>query len=433
MTSKRFDVCAISIGELENANRPFLLFLPFGSFGDIVFGFARTTAFPFTSVSTISVTLLQTFLLLVLVTRVHCLSMSTESVRGVWQRQFEEDPIGDVENADRDTLVFWTQAPQSGIYVDIRLPKGSLGRKDRVQQVDKDPSALQARGGMHDDTSLSIEAKALLLRQKSFAGRLTFSLGDTTTSKEALAKDDILSELAKQAAIDTNGGALPLCTCFWKREIDYQPPSGGLDIGVCASAPPNSDGSIDLRETGDDGSYAEGWHRLVGSEHGPYFACELQTENEMERTGYWVRTGKYFAYAIGRPKDESTAEKLGCAPKSAHIQNCIGKPLINAVSDLDLDNKTTLSVIGTYVCVFGEVVDAKWEILHSTDPRLVGCNLVGTEPESCSTLSLEQGCEFQEGSILCQKATGSDGFRRMWKVIEVDDGNAVVQSLSLDK
>lgn len=359
--------------------------------------------------------------------------MTTESVRGVWQRQFEEDPIGDVANADRDTLVFWTQAPKSGIYVDIRLPKGSLGRNDRWQEIDKNPSGLAAKG-MNDTTMPSNKAAedlTLLFRQKSFAGRLSFSLGDTTKSNEALAKDDILSNLAK-AAVDIDG-ALPLCTCFWKREIDYQPPSGGLDIGVCASAAPNSDGSIDLRETGDDGSYAEGWHRLVGSEQGPYFACELQTENSIERTGYWVRTGKYFAYAVGRPKDESTAERLGCDPQSSRIQNCVGKTLTEAVSHLNVDNSTALSMIGTYVCVFGEVVNTtKWQILHSTDPRLVGCNLVGTEAESCSTISLEHCSELREGSILCQNATGSDGYRRMWKVIEVDDVSALVQSLSLE-
>ena len=358
---------------------------------------------------------------------------STESVRGVWQRQFEEDPIGDVEHADRDTLVFWTQAPKSGIYVDIRLPPGSLGRQDRWQEMDKDPTALQARGMVLNHDIITDVDLAILLRQKSFAGRLSFALGDTTTSKEALAKDDILSNLAKQAGSDTNDGALPLCTCFWKREMDYQPPSGGLDIGVCASAAPNPDGSVDLRETGEDGSYAEGWHRLVGSEQGPYLACELLTENDMHRTGYWVQTGKYFAYAIGRPQDGSTAEKLGCHPQSCLIQNSIGQSLTEAISNMNVDTTTALSVVGTYVCVFGEVMDTKWEILHSTDPRLVGCSLIGTEPESCSTVSLEHGSEIQEGSILCQKVVGSDGYRRLWKVVEVDDIPALVQSLALEK
>jgi len=260
---------------------------------------------------------------------------------------------------------------------------------------------------------------------------------------------------------------LPLCTCFWKREIDYQPPSGGLDIGVCASAPPNADGSIDLRETGDDGSYAEGWHRLVGSESGPFWACQLLTEDGMNRTGYWVRTGKYFAYAIGRPHVEATAEKLGCSSKSSQIQGCVGKSLTEAVQGLmegassssssDNNNNNnnnnnidqveeSLSMVGTYVCVFGEITSTStttgegrtttWKIQHSTDPRLVGCDLFGPGPDSCSTLSHESSSNpaagaalvLQEGDVLCQTVV-LGGCTRRWKVIEVDDAAVMMKDL----
>ncbi len=355
--------------------------------------------------------------------------MSTETVAGVWQRQFEEDPIGDVANADRDTLVFWTQAPKSGIYVDIRLPKGSLGRNDRTVVVQKHPLALQAHGMSLDD--VSTEDLSILLRQKSFAGTLEFSLGDTTETKEALAKDSVLVDLAEAAA--DNPGALPLCTCFWKREIDYQPPSGGLDIGVCASAPPNSDGSIHLRETGDDGSYAEGWHRLVGSEHGPYFACQLLTENGMDRRGYWVRTGNYFAYAVGRPKDATTAEILACSSKSQQIQGCVGTSLGQAVQDLvGSDSQEQLSLLGTYVCVFGEIVStedgSEWNILHSTDPRLVGCKLLGSTPDCCSTITWESSERLQQGDLLCQTVELATCIRQ-WQVLEVDDPSTMMKSL----
>ena len=51
-----------------------------------------------------------------------------EILAGVWERTFEEDPIGDTLNADTTTLVLWTQSPQSGIYIDLRLPLHSPGR-----------------------------------------------------------------------------------------------------------------------------------------------------------------------------------------------------------------------------------------------------------------------------------------------------------------
>ncbi len=66
------------------------------------------------------------------------------------------------------------------------------------------------------------------------------------------------------------------------------------------------DGSVLLRETGDDGSYAEGWLRVPGSETGPFFALTLvseggqgRTHSNNARTGYWVRAGNRFAYAVG--------------------------------------------------------------------------------------------------------------------------------------
>ena len=52
---------------------------------------------------------------------------SAAVVAGVWQRQWEQDPLGDEDGADRDTLVLWTQT-KSGIYVDIRIPASSPGR-----------------------------------------------------------------------------------------------------------------------------------------------------------------------------------------------------------------------------------------------------------------------------------------------------------------
>lgn len=143
----------------------------------------------------------------------------------------------------------------------------------------------------------------IILRQKSFAGIIDYKAGDTTSSGDAVKKDEILAKLAAERKEDAKGSTL--CTCFWRRDIDYQPPSGGLDIGVCASQVlAEEDGSVLLRETGDDASYAEGWFRLPHTNKGPFMALELLEEDgKAGRVGYWVRSGNRFAYAIGRPKD----------------------------------------------------------------------------------------------------------------------------------
>lgn len=336
--------------------------------------------------------------------------MSTETLVGVWQREFEEDPIGDSENADRDTLVWWVQSPKSGIYVDIRLPKGSPGRLEADQNKHPNPSALQGRG--IDASHLTKEQAEIILRQKSFAGVLQYSIGDAT-SGEALAGDKVLAELASKAS--SENGALELCTCFWKREIDYQPPGEQLDIGVCASAKPNEDGSIDLRETGNDASYAEGWHRLLGTNQSPSFACKLVSENDIPRVGYWVRTGARFAYAVGRPTSAPEAEKLGCAEDSVQIKDCVGKTLAESVTSITSPDDVTsqLRMSGSYVGVAGEITESgDWVIRYSIDPALVGCQLVGQGPSSCSTcVALAEAGLFSQKLVL-------DGPVRKWQIVE---------------
>jgi hypothetical protein len=283
---------------------------------------------------------------------------------------------------------------------------------------------LEARGISVDPSKLTNEQLDVLLRQKSFAGQLQHSIGDTT-SGDALAKDVPLANLAKAAKEDAS--SISLCTCFWRRDIDYQPPSGGLDIGVCASSPPNSDESIDLRETGDDASYAEGWHRLPGSAVGPYFALRLLSENNVERTGYWVRTGKYFAYAIGRPDDLDTSKSLECHEKSASIKECIGKSLSEAVKSISDDIATQMEIVGSYLGLYGEVSESgTWTISHSTDPGLVGCFLVGSDIDTdacCSVLSALDGSDNSKldvGSLLNQAIAGENGIVRKWKVVEFE-------------
>jgi hypothetical protein len=358
------------------------------------------------------------------------------AVAGVWKRVWEQDPIGDTETADTTTLVLWTQTPQSGMYVDIRLPHDAPGRSLETAQAAgyvPRPEAIEGTGLSSID-SMNEAMIQTFAKQKSFAGVLHFSPGDTTTSGAALQQDP---ELAKLAAATPVESSIPLCTCFWRRDIDYQPPTGGLDIGVCASGPANPDGSIDLRETGNDGSYAELWHRLPGSDQGPFLALKLITENDLPRVGCWVRTGKYFAYAVGRPSNAEIATQVGCHGKSSEIQSsCTGKSLmeaINSIDDDDLSNR--MKLLGSYVAAYGELEPAtkdatllQWNIKHSTDPGLVGCQLVDQQVgggTSCSVLLVtdsggnSKSSELQVGDILLQTLMGQNGNVRKWQVMEI--------------
>ena len=362
----------------------------------------------------------------------------THALAGVWQRVAEEDPVGNAAGADRDTLVLWTQTPESGMYVDLRLPKSSPGR---LACCEPRPSALAATG-------ISDKAKELLkqddvpyfhalLLQKSFAGVLHSQLGDTTDSGAALEGDALLKRLADQAAGDEAAqlyGALPLCTCFWHRAMDYQPPAG-LDIGVCASQIPFADGSVMLRETGDDASYAEDWLRLAGTEKGPFMALELQSEQNhsgdaISRPGFWVRTGRRFAYAVGYPATVADARMLQVPDASAKIKDCKNQSLSDALRSLlgdgcYADKDAVLDVLGSYVAVTGEIVssdgtsdsEARWKIQYSTHPELIGCQLFGSDESSCSKLA-KHGDDY---GIVEQCIFAEDGsvVKRIWKVIEL--------------
>lgn len=376
--------------------------------------------------------------------------------RGVWRRQWEEDPLGDSEGADRDTLVLWTQSSRSGLYVDLRLPHDSPGRSLSAAESNgfrPCPYAIAATG-WHGVPEIPPSNREVVLntlcRHKSFAGVLIHKDGDTTPSGQALARDEILAQLARDAATNGNANGLQLCTCLWQRDIDYQPPTGSLDVGVCASEPVRDDGSVFLRETGADASYAEGWWRLPGTETGPSMALELVAENGIvgARKGCWVRAGNRFAYAVGRPLTGDAAKALGCHPRShelASASSCIGQSLIDAVTTLADDVSELLDLVATYVAVAGEIEsNGAWTIHHSTHPTLVGCRLVGSSGDGrggdggkdndalapdnlcCSTLADAGGVE-EEGAVgreviqqLCTP-TGAPPTSRTWKVVELEE------------
>jgi len=364
-------------------------------------------------------------------------------VAGVWSRKFEEDPLGcDEEEIDRTTLVVWTQTPESGIYVDLRLPLTSPGRSDTHCPRVKDPSALCATSNsllkiVHDNDAEDIKASwlDLLTKQKSFAGVLTYYPGDATTTHkgQALAKDALLAECSKPGT-----AALPLCTCFWRRDIDYQPPSGGLDIGVCASySAMVCDGGVDIRETGDDGSYAEGWRRMGKTHQGPFMALELVEENGHRNTrkGYWVRAGHRFAYAIGRPESVEAATALNCVPESASIQEKVGQTLNEVISAIDDNDKMEqkLAILSSYVAVVGEIFETEedkssWRISDSTNPGLVDCHLVGEdmdEDETCCSVTQGDSKKAKEGDVVEQMVRADGSFVRKWKVVELSSGCSI--------
>lgn len=107
---------------------------------------------------------------------------NTPALAGVWQRVFEENPLDDTAGANRDTLVLWTQAPESGIYVDLRLPKNSPGRAIVGACCPPCPSAVAATGmteAAKKQILLNRDTRYYdaLLQQKIFCGRARFAIG----------------------------------------------------------------------------------------------------------------------------------------------------------------------------------------------------------------------------------------------------------------
>lgn len=366
-------------------------------------------------------------------------SSSCANVAGVWSRVWEEDPLlsADEECRDTTTKVLWTQSPSSGIYIDLRLPIGSPGRGDDKGDANdivfvKNPAAIRAFGPLAlSMQTLDLQTKreifTKLTKIKSFAGVLKCHQGDVT-SGTALEKDIVLLECCKN-----NKAPLQLCTCIWERMIDYQPPSGGADVGVCASySEQQTDGSLYIRETGQDASYAEGWYRLPFTFEGPFFAMELvfeeirsknknndkdndeNTSHHRHRQGFWVRAGSSFAYAVGRP----AADDL--------VKQHTGKNLMELMEERIIDEEEILNALGQYVGLYGEIQSGKWNIFHSTNPSLVGCRLVGTDlmirtntDMCCSTVhkSADTACV---GDFVKQVICGDDNVLiRNWRVVEL--------------
>ena len=152
-------------------------------------------------------------------------------------------------------------------------------------------------------------------------------------------------------------------------------------------------------------------------------ALELVTSGDEARRGYWVRVGSKFAYAVGRPTSRDAAVAFGCPEQSCDIQNCVGKSLQDVLPELAKNESDILDILGSYVGVAGEIDSTgKWMIQHSTQPELVGCNLVGSprDEHCCSTLSdattSPDGHQVMEQTV---RLENSRVLTRKWNVMEL--------------
>jgi hypothetical protein len=323
-----------------------------------------------------------------------------DEVAGVWNREWLESPLGaPLDSRNVTTFVWWMQSSRAGVYVDLRLAAGSPGRPEGSRiNLAADPLALRAvraSDNLYEFVLANPSIVDVLLNQtSSFAGLLQVSKGDTTASGLALQHDQDLAD-----------GPGELCTCLWNRHMDYQPPSGDLDLGVCRIEPASpTDGSVFMRETGHDASYAEGWRKYGGSIR-PSTTLTLAAENGQTclRTGYWLRLGSRFAYAIGRPLSPSAAATLGC-----HGSSCgIGSAFVGQNLGASLDGlgslREKLDVAMSYVVVQGHIDESgKWLVQYSTNPELVG-------------IALPEGVVSDDGTQVTQ--TIGD-VTRLWTVVE---------------
>ena len=141
----------------------------------------------------------------------------------------------------------------------------------------------------------------------------------------------------------------------------------------------------------------------------------------MDRTGFWVRTAFHFAYAVGYPT--KIGDQIKC-------KSFIGKTLSQALEKLTGDNKEkTLDILGSYLALAGEITtQGEWLIQNSTNPELVGCNLVGaidTTGTTTSELCCSQLVKEIDGSLQQTIPTTNGPLQRQWKIVELSDESSL--------
>ncbi|MEO6696680.1 MAG: hypothetical protein ABIN45_01615 [Gammaproteobacteria bacterium] len=219
---------------------------------------------------------------------------------GVWQRLSLESAAG----VDTATRVYWLQTLV--LHADIRVPA--------------DRPDFREKHGLQD---LTIDELRLLARQQGFAG-VTLVEGDT---------------------------------CLWRRHIDYQPPTGGRDIGRMAF---DNDRIV---EDGLESSYREVWQRLPDST-GETIALRFLEEHSsgglaVPRKGYLVASGDYFIFA---------RDRAAALPRMPSLAALLEEP--NLARDQIIDMLDFEISFGRRQC--GR---APWEIQLSTLPFREGRSL----------------------------------------------------------
>ncbi len=232
--------------------------------------------------------------------------MGQSSLTGVWTRRYIRWPDG---REDTTTRVWWLQAARH--YADLRIPAG----RPSFLGID----SLNQCGNIQRDW---------LARQEGFAGIL---------------------EQESDAWV-------------WKRWIDFQPPTGGRDIGKLKFL--DESGRRMLGE-GVDQPYIEHWEKIGdgASSAGEAFVAHLPGE------GFFITVGGHFLIVIDRRKssDSPLNMEISHGMSQGAMENWIvtdstfpwrqGRPLFAAAPRVDWNGRKLIELRG-------------WEILEPATGRL---------------------------------------------------------------
>lgn len=215
---------------------------------------------------------------------------------GVWRRELITTPAG---HRDETTRVFWVQT--RSWYADIRVPVARPTRPGGAGFTDYGPDDL-------------IE----LATMQGFAGQLS-------------ADPQI---------------------CRWRRDLDFQPPSGSADEGTW-----DLDGDV-MVERGLDGGYEEIW-RLEPASRGPLLAFGLASDAAKSGLrGLLVVAGDHFLAIRERPQPSPAGRTLKEVVAAAVAAGELGQA------------RAALAMPIAYGRIAGGAVP--WEVQLSTWPWLEG-------------------------------------------------------------
>jgi hypothetical protein len=249
---------------------------------------------------------------------------------GVWRRDIITTPAG---HRDETTQVFWLQT--RSWYADLRVRAERPSRPGATSFADY-PDA---------------ELIQLAASTQGFAGQLS-------TTKDV---------------------------CLWRRDVDYQPPSGEPDEATFAIK-----GEV-MIEDGIHSAYQEIWARQPDS-RSPLAAFRLTEDSEHPgRPGILVIAGSHFLEIVDRP---------GPAPRGESL-----KAIIAAA--LDEGRRDTAIAALSMRLAYGRIEGGAWTVKLSSLPWLEGGDLFGGEAVSFDPAS---------GALA---RTGADG-RRVWSLIDAD-------------